>query len=341
METPEKQTLPALTNANGAAPAKSKPYAIVPTTFDQFLKLAEMIADSDLAPKDYKNKPANVLIAMQMGAELGLQPMQSVQNIAVINGRPSVWGDGLLAILQSSPLFVTSAFEEYFEGTPYDDDYMAVCVMQRKGGQVSAESFSVKQAKKAGLWNKQGPWQNYPDRMLKMRARGFIARDLFSDLLKGITVAEEALDITYEVADDSEDAKAYDTSVGGIKERLRKKVKGDDAPADSGDEKAGIEPVTSAEKARADLATKLRKTGFSDRDEILRVVSHIVGRNIAESTELSTEEAKNARVIIAAAQSSLKELARGFLLAATENAVDIGDMAMLEKAIKEHGGPSE
>ena len=75
-----------------------------PCNFDEAMKLATIIAGSDLAPKDFRGKPDNVLVAIQMGSELGLAPMQAVQNIAVINGRPSVWGDALLAIVQGSGL---------------------------------------------------------------------------------------------------------------------------------------------------------------------------------------------------------------------------------------------
>ena len=66
--------------------------------------LAKLMASSDLVPKDFREKPANVLLAVQLGHEVGLTPMQAVQNIAVINGRPVIWGDALLGIVQNSGL---------------------------------------------------------------------------------------------------------------------------------------------------------------------------------------------------------------------------------------------
>jgi hypothetical protein len=140
-----------------------------------------------------------------MGAELGFAPMQALQSIAVINGRPGVWGDGLHALILSSPLYVSH--DEAFEVngkrvaslTPEDlklDTTAAVCTFRRRGvvDPVSAR-FSIGHAKKANLWNKQGPWQEYPARMLQMRARSFAARDLFPDLLRGIHAAEELRDL--------------------------------------------------------------------------------------------------------------------------------------------------
>ena len=81
------------------------PFSLRPTNFSEAMRLANMIAKSDLAPKDYKGKPENCLLAVQMGAEVGLSPMQAIQNIAVIGGRPSVFGDAMLAICQASQDF--------------------------------------------------------------------------------------------------------------------------------------------------------------------------------------------------------------------------------------------
>jgi hypothetical protein len=71
---------------------------------------------------------------------------------------------------------------------------VAVCVAKRKGRTPVTAKFSVEDAKRAGLWAKQGPWSAYPKRMLQMRARGFALRDAFPDVLKGMITAEEAID---------------------------------------------------------------------------------------------------------------------------------------------------
>lgn len=159
----------------------------VPTTIDEALSYAKIIAESSFCPKDYKGKPGDVLVACQMGAEVGLSPLQSLQNIAVINGRPSIWGDAMLAIVLIHPDF--EKIKEWKEGDT------AYCMVKRKDMQEKTVPFSVNDAKKAGLWTKPGPWQQYPDRMLQLRARGFALRDLFADALKGLIPAEEAQDM--------------------------------------------------------------------------------------------------------------------------------------------------
>lgn len=167
--------------------ATNKPsFDLSPQTFEQALTFANYLADSDMVPKDFKGKPGNCLIAMQWGMEIGLKPLQALQNIAVINGRPSLWGDSIIALARNSPLC------EYI--LEEDDGRTATCRIKRRGEAEQQRTFSVDDAKQAGLTGKQGPWTQYPKRMRQMRARAFAIRDVFPDALKGLSVAEEAMD---------------------------------------------------------------------------------------------------------------------------------------------------
>ena len=162
-----------------------------PTTMTEAIQFSEMLSGSSMVPKAYQGKPQDVLVCVQWGYEMGLAPMQALQNIAVINGKPSVYGDAMMALVQASP--VCEDIEEYIEneGTP---NPVAVCMAKRKGRKPVVAKFSVEDAKRAGLWGKGGPWTAYPKRMLQMRARGFALRDAFPDVLKGMITAEEAQD---------------------------------------------------------------------------------------------------------------------------------------------------
>lgn len=166
-----------------------------PTTLTEAMTFSEMLSKSQMVPKAYQGKPEDVLVAMQWGRELGLAPLQALQNIACINGKPSVYGDAAMALVQASP--VCEDIEEFFEGegTP---NPVAVCIAQRKGRKPVKATFSLEDAKRAGLWGKPGPWQAYPKRMMQMRARGFALRDAFPDVLKGLITAEEAQDFPAE-----------------------------------------------------------------------------------------------------------------------------------------------
>jgi hypothetical protein len=160
-------------------------------SFDDAFRFATMVSKSDFAPKDFKGKAESCMLAIQHGSEVGLSPMQSLQSIAVINGRPTIWGDAALALVQSSP--VCEYVREYTEGD--GEQLVAVCEAKRKGYPApTVVRFSVADAKKAGLWGKSGPWSQYSSRMLTLRARGFALRNAFADALRGLITAEEAQD---------------------------------------------------------------------------------------------------------------------------------------------------
>ena len=162
-----------------------------PATLTEAIQFSDMLASSSMVPKAYQGKPQDILVCVQWGYEMGLAPMQALQNIAVINGKPSVYGDAMMALVQASA--VCEDVEEFFEGegTP---NPVAVCIAKRKNRKPVIAKFSVEDAKRAGLWAKQGPWSAYPKRMMQMRARGFALRDAFPDVLKGLISAEEAAD---------------------------------------------------------------------------------------------------------------------------------------------------
>lgn len=161
-------------------------FSLAPQNIEEALKFADYLAKSTIVPKDFANNPGNILVAIQWGMELGLQPMQAMQNIAVINGRPALWGDAVIALVRSSPLC------EYIYET--DDGETATCRVKRRDEEEQTRTFSMTDAAQAGLKGKQGPWAQYPKRMRQMRARAFALRDVFADVLRGMPVAEEVRD---------------------------------------------------------------------------------------------------------------------------------------------------
>jgi hypothetical protein len=217
-----------------------------PTNFDEAWRISTMLASSDLVPKDYKGKPENVCVAMQWGADIGLPGLQALQNIAVINGRPSIWGDAAKALV-----LVHSACEDIEERIEGEGDLRtAICVAKRRGKTPSVQRFSVADAKRAGLWNKAGPWQNYPDRMLQMRARGFALRDAFPDALKGLLLAEEAQDIV--PADKPAGVEGKPDSSNGFMPKARPAALPADIPHDKVPEAVPEQPAAQPAERQAE-----------------------------------------------------------------------------------------
>lgn len=182
---------------------------IVPTSIEEVFRLAQAVHKSGMAPKEL-NSPEKITIAVMHGLEIGLPPMQSLQRISVINGRPTLWGDALPALLWSRGFSLTETL--IGDG----DDRVAWCGVQRPDKTTMIERrFSVADAKQAGLWGKVGPWKQYPDRMLQMRARAYACRDGAADVLAGLYVREEIED-----ADATAPKSAYRARKDGDYERL-------------------------------------------------------------------------------------------------------------------------
>ena len=171
-------------------------------TLQEAMELAKVFAESDLVPKEYRGKPANCVIAIKMGEEVGLSPFQALQSICVINGKPSLYGDAGLGIVMASG--------ELLDMKEEDDEETATCTMNRKGHpNPITRSFSAADAQRIQMYESDGrggggwkplgqrmTWRNHPKRMRQWRARWWVMRDLFPDVLKGLRGAEEMEEAT-------------------------------------------------------------------------------------------------------------------------------------------------
>jgi hypothetical protein len=181
-------TLPAAREPKAHLVAGGPVAALVPQSLEEAFRVAGAIAASGLAPAGLKTQE-QIMVAIMAGAELGLAPFQALQSFAVVNNRPTLWGDGLMAVARAQGVKV-------FETLSGDgDDMIATCTVTRPDtGEEITRTFSVVDAKKAALWGKAGPWQSYPKRMLAMRARAWALRDGCADFLRGFQVREEVED---------------------------------------------------------------------------------------------------------------------------------------------------
>lgn len=158
-----------------------------PSLFNHYQKVAETVAKSSMIPNAYRGKPEDIFVAMAMGYQLGFPVEQSLQDIAVINGRPCLWGDGLLSLVLNHPECKDIKEEPIYNGQVVVG---YICTVTRKGHEPHSKSFTMQDADRAGLLKKGGVWSAYPERMLQMRARSLALRDKFADALRGLRVAE-------------------------------------------------------------------------------------------------------------------------------------------------------
>lgn len=156
--------------------------------FEIAKRISHALAMSDLVPDAYRGRPNNCFVAINMGAELGMEPFQAIQSIAVIDGKPCLFGDGLIGVVRASPKC------SWIQESLSEDGKTATCSTQREGDPkpISA-SYSMSDAMLAGIDSKFN-WKKHPKRMLQMRARAYCLRDAYPDLLKGLGVVEERQD---------------------------------------------------------------------------------------------------------------------------------------------------
>lgn len=183
-------------------------------TLPQLREFCQVLAKTSMVPKAYIDRPDDILVAMLHGQEVGLPHLQALQSIAVVNGIPSIYGDAALAMVRASGKL--EDFDEYIEvdGVRQEGpfpilkfaeegkDIVAFCRSKRVGmSRERVTTYSVDDAQRAKLWLKKGnngfetPWCTVPQRMLMWRARGWNLRDNFGDVLKGLAIYEEAMDI--------------------------------------------------------------------------------------------------------------------------------------------------
>ena len=186
-------------NGSTALAKRDLEWLLHPNSLERAMEIAGKFAESDMVPDHYKRKPANCLLAIMRGLEIGLSPAHALESIAVINGRTTLWGDTMLALVVAHPK-CAGVHEEIVrhaeDGTPLPvDEWHGRVEVHRVGwAKPIVRTFSVADAKRAGLWEKPGPWKNYPARMLQLRARSFALRDAFSDALRGMAMGEEMQD---------------------------------------------------------------------------------------------------------------------------------------------------
>lgn len=178
-----------VTKPRGKAAVKTTPaptpgFSYITAGLQERADYIARLAPSTILPTAYRGNAANAFVAAETGAALGLEPLQALASIAVINGRATLSSDLMAAVIrraghtlrivENSPESVTAtlirADDKKFEFTVTWDKEKAV---------------------KAGLWGQRGPWSQYPTQMLRARAITEVARQGASEALMGMIYSPE------------------------------------------------------------------------------------------------------------------------------------------------------
>ena len=229
-----------------------------PQTFQGAMQMAQALADSTIIPREFQKNPSNCLIAIEMSARLSMSPMMVMQNLFIINGRPSWSSKWIVAMINNSRKYKTELQYE-FGSDPADGGLSCFAwVMDREGHKVVGPKVTMKMAEAEGWVGKNGSkWKTMPQVMIQYRAASFFASKNCPEMTMGLYSREEVEEMDYEDLTGAEGAP--------------------DAPALSADD---LKPITQ-EQRQAMLRTLKNHFG-QDSHEVLRTLLSEVG---CESTD--------------------------------------------------------
>ena len=229
-----------------------------PQTFQGAMQMAQALADSTIIPREFQKNPSNCLIAIEMSARLSMSPMMVMQNLFIINGRPSWSSKWIVAMINNSRKYKTELQYE-FGSDPADGGLSCFAwVMDREGHKVVGPKVTMKMAEAEGWVSKNGSkWKTMPQVMIQYRAASFFASKNCPEMTMGLYSREEAEEMDYEDL----------TGAEGVP----------DAPTLSADD---LKPIT--QEQRKALLQTLKNHFGQDSHEVLRTLLSEVG---CESTD--------------------------------------------------------
>lgn len=164
-------------------------------------RVAQLMLSSKSLPKHFESVP-QVMMAVQFLKSFGFNPFTAIRQTMIVNGSISIWGDLPLSLCQKSgelesirEFIIDKDYKEIcFENHNLSAEmYAGVCMIKRKGRELVTKAFTVDDAVSAGLWG-GNVWKKFPKRMIQMRTRSLALKDVFSDILSGVSINEYDID---------------------------------------------------------------------------------------------------------------------------------------------------
>ena len=165
-------------------------------TFDQMTRAAVMLSKTNIIPTAYKGKPEDCFVALEMANRMGVSPMFIMQNLYIVQGKPSFSGQAATAMIKNSPKY--REVKHVYTGQPKTDSWgcYVSAIRISDGEEIHGAEVTIGIAKSEGWYGKQGSkWQTMPEIMLAYRASAWFARVHEPGLLMGMQTTEEVTDV--------------------------------------------------------------------------------------------------------------------------------------------------
>lgn len=160
-------------------------------------KAAKVLAQSDLVPEGtYKGKPANCLIALDMANRMGMSPLNVMQNLYIVKGKPGWSGQFCIAATNASGKFTPLEFVQLLNDDGSTKGYYAQATNIVTGKICTGAPVTWDMVKSEGWFDKPGSkWKTMPDQMFRYRAAAFFVRTFCPEVLNGLQTVEELKDV--------------------------------------------------------------------------------------------------------------------------------------------------
>lgn len=172
------------TPTQALAPAPAPGFSYIAAGLQERADYIARLAPSTILPTAYRGNAANAFVATEIGAALGLEPLQALASIAVINGRATLSSDLMAAVIRRAGHTL-----RIVENNP--ESVTATLIRADDKTFKFEVTWDKDKAVKAGLWGQRGPWSQYPTQMLRARAITEVARQGASEALMGMIYAPE------------------------------------------------------------------------------------------------------------------------------------------------------
>ena len=165
--------------------------------FNNLFKIGNVLSKTQLVPDNYRNKPEDCTIAIDIANRSGMSPLSVMQNLYVVKGKPQWSGQACIAMIRASKEF--EHVKPVMVGERGTDDWGCyfIAVDKSDGEVVTGTLVTIKMAKDEGWYDKPGSkWKSMPEQMLQYRAAAFFARVHMPNTLMGFQVEGEVEDIS-------------------------------------------------------------------------------------------------------------------------------------------------
>lgn len=165
--------------------------------YKRAISQAKVLASSDLVPEGtYRNKPANCLIALDMAYRMNMSPLNVMQNLFIVKGKPGWSGQYCIAAINACGRFSPLDFIRLVDDKGNLTGYYAQATNIATGRICEGSPVTWDMVKAEGWLDKAGSkWKTMPEQMFKYRCAAFFARTFCPEVLNGLQTVEELKDV--------------------------------------------------------------------------------------------------------------------------------------------------